>query len=274
MEVDNRENQRLIFAFSNSGEVQAYKCNPELRVEPSLTPDQFSSTYSSSQIVQRPSSGFELITDGQSDIPQWIQNLKSDLEMPSKPMLRHLTTTGAIFGVRWQNYSLRFVGIVIDQSAQSECSWPFWRISDTHGNDVELVQVWYQRVSCMTSPVYCDVRWQPDRGETVSFPGMENAKRMRDITSAWRGRILLQRINPPGRPVSSGNLTRDQFIERAPQACMRLLERFGEVPTDVEIAEELHISRATFYRYLERDNLTLNQIRDMAFRILTEPATF
>jgi hypothetical protein len=272
--VENRENQRLIFTFSNSGEVQTYKCNPELSAESSLDKDQSSSAYSSSQIVHRPASGFELTTDGQAALPQWIHNLKSELEMPSNAMLRHLTTTGAIFGVRWQNYSLRFVGIVLEQSAQSECSWPFWRISDTNGSAVELVQVWYQRVSCASSPVYCDVRWQSDRGEIVSFPGIENARRMRDVTNAWRGRVLLQRINPRGRPTSSVSLTRTQFIERAPQACAKLLDTVGEMPTDAEIAEELHISRATFYRYIERYNLSVNQIRDMAIKLLIEPATF
>ena len=86
--------------------------------------------------------------------------------------------------------------------------------------------------------------------------------------------MLLQKINPRGRPESSVSLTRTQFIERAPQACAKLLEILGEIPTDVQIAEELHISRATFYRNMERYNLTLNQIRDTAIKLLIEPAPF
>jgi len=254
--------------------VQTYRCNPELRVEPSLPQNQSRSTYSSSQIIHRPALGFELTTDDRAALPRWIHNLKSDLEMPGDATLRQLTTTGYVFGVRWHKYSLRFVGIVVEQPAQPECSWPFWRISDTNGNDIELVQVWYQRVSCVSSPVYCDVRWQPERGETVTFPGLENAKSGRDVSLAWRGRVLLQKINPRGRPESSVSLTRNQFIERAPQACAKLLETFGEMPTDVQIAEELHISRATFYRHVERYNLNLNQIRDAAIKLLIEPAPF
>jgi hypothetical protein len=126
----------------------------------------------------------------------------------------------------------------------------------------------------MLSSVYCDVRWQPDQGESVSFTGLENAKRGREITLAWRGRLLLQKIKSPGRPESSVSLTRNQFIERAPQVCALLFNRFGEIPTDVQIAEELHISRATFYRYMERYNLSLNEIRDIAVKIIIEPATF
>lgn len=254
--------------------MQTFTRNPCLLGEPSLNPDKTLHTFYSSRIVHMLDSGFELIIEALSAPPLWINNLKANLEIPGNALLRHLTINGAAFGVRWQNYDLQFVGILIEQSAQAKCSWPFWHISDTNGNDIELVQVWYQRVSCMHSPVFCDVKWQPDRGETVGFPGLESARRGRDITLAWRGRVLLQKINPQGRPVNSVTLTREQFIERAPQACLALYETFGEIPTDVQIAEELHISRATLYRYMERDNLTLNQIRDMAIKILIEPASF
>jgi hypothetical protein len=272
--VGNDKNQRLILSFSNSGVLNTYTHTPELITELSPDPDKSPQTYSSFQIVHTPASGFELITEAPLKPPQWIANLKSILGIPNHALMRHLTTNGAIFGVRWQNYNLRFVGVVVEQSAQAECSWPFWRISDADGKTIELVQVWFQRASCMSSPVYCDVRWQPDRGETVSFVNLENAKRGREITLAWRGRVLLQKINPQGRPESSVSLTRTQFIELAPKVCAKLLNTFGEVPTDVQIAEELHISRATFYRYMERYSLSLNEIRDTAVKILIEPATF
>lgn len=274
MEVGDSDSQRLTFTFSNSGEVQTYRCNPELKAEPSLSQDQSPSAYSSLQIVHRPDLGFELKIDSRSAPPKWLQHLKSELEIPDNAILRQLIAPGSIFGVRWQNYILRFVGMIIEQPAQSECSWPFWRISDSNGNEVELVQVWFQRVGCMSSPIYCDVRWQPDRGETINFPGIENARRMRDVTLAWRGRVLLQKINPKGRPESSATLTENQFIERAPQVCAKLLDTVGEMPTDVQIAEELHISRATLYRYMARYNFTLNEIRDTAVKLLIEPAPF
>ena len=254
--------------------MQTYTRNPGLIAELSPNRDKHAPTYSSFQIAHTVASGFELITETQPEPPQWINNLKDILGLPDTALLRHLTTNGAIFGIRWQNYDLRFVGIVIKQSAETECSWPFWRISDADGNDIELVQVWFQRASCMLSPVYCDVRWQPDRGETVFFPNTENARRARDITLAWRGRLLLQKIKPRGRPESSVSLTKTQFIELAPQVCAKWLRTFGEVPTDVQIAEDLHISRATFYRYMEKYNMSLNEIRDMAIKILIEPANF
>lgn len=253
--------------------VQTYTPNPVLTGELSPNRDTRPPTFSSSRIVYKRGLGYELTTEIQASPPQWIDYLKSELEMPSNAPLRYLATNGAIFGVRWQNYNLRFVGIVTEQSPEKECSWPFWRISDDNGNNIELVQVWYQRVSCLTSPVICDVRWRPNRGETVGFPGLENARRGRDITLAWRGRVLLQKINPRGRPENSVNLTRTQFLERAPQACAKLLETLGEMPTDVDIAAELHVSRATLYRYMERYNLSLNQIRDIAVRLLIEPTS-
>jgi hypothetical protein len=272
--VDNSKNKRLTFTFPNSGIVQTFTRDPGVIVEPSPNPDKQPHTFYSSRIIHTLDSGFELITSALSEPPLWINNLKDNLEMPGDALLRHLTINGAAFGVRWQSYDLQFVGIVIDQSARAECSWPFWRTSDKNGNDIELVQVWYQRVACVSSSVFCDIKWQPDRGETIGFPGLESVKRGRDITLAWRGRVLLQKINPRGRPESSVTLTREQFIERAPQACWMLYETFGEIPTDVQIAEELHISRATLYRYMERYNLSLNQIRDMAIKVLIEPASF
>lgn len=174
--------------------------------------------FSSLQIVQTPASGFELVTDMQSAPQQWINSLKAELEMPDDSLLRHLTISGAAFGPRWQNYNLRFVGVMVGQSEQTEYSCPFWRISDESGNHIESVQAWYRRVSCMSSPVYCDVRWRPDRGETISFPGAENAQRWRDVNFAWRGLMLLRKINPRGRPESSVSLTREQFFERAPHS--------------------------------------------------------
>jgi hypothetical protein len=270
-EVGSEQGQRLTFKFSNSGTVQAYSCNPELIGELVTNRDKYPLTCYSSKIVHKAPFGFELITDTESEPPPWIKSLKIELGMPNNVLLRQITTRGNIFGARWQNYFLRFLGIVIEQETGTECSWPFWRISDEDGKDIELVQVWYQRVACLSSPVYCDVRWHPERGETVNFTNLENVKRGRDINLAWRGRVLLQKINPRGRPENSVTLTRAQFMERAPQACAMLLETYGETPTDVQIAAALQISRATFFRYMERYNLSLNQIRDIAFGLLIEP---
>lgn len=266
--------QSLTFKFSNSGVLQTYTRDPELVAELSSNREKYPLTCYSSKIVHTPEVGFELITDTQSEPPRWINNLKNELGMPRGALLRHLTTRGSIFGVRWQNYNLRFLGIVLQPEAVTECSWPYWRISDVEGNDIEHVQVWYQRAACFTSSVFCDVRWHPSRGELVSFPGLEHARRGREVTLAWRGRVLLRKINPRGRPESSVTLTQSQFIERAPQACAKLFNTYGEMPTDVQIAEELQISRATLYRYMGRYNLSLNQIRDIAIRVPAEPVLF
>jgi hypothetical protein len=272
--VIRTKSQTLVFTFSNSGVVKTHTRNPELTPQLLFNPDSIPPTFSSLQIVQTETSGFELIRETGIELPEWIGNLKELLGIPSNALLRYLNTSGAVFGVRWQNYTLRFVGIVIEQPAEEECTWPFWCISDEKGNDLECVQVWYQRVSCLSTPVYCDVRWQPEQGETVTFPNLENARRNRDVTAAWRGRMLLRKLNPRGRPESSVSLTKDQFIERAPMICSKWLEQFGNMPTDVQLAEELHISRATLYRYMERYGLSLNQIRDTAIRMLIEPASF
>jgi hypothetical protein len=271
--VGSSKSRKLIFTFSNSGVVQTYTRNPGLIAGLSPNRDKFPPTFSSSRIVQSRTSGFELMADGLSEPAPWMNNLKADLEMPGDALLRHLTITGAAFSPRWQNYNLRFLGIVVKQPAQAECSWPFWRVSDTNGNEIEQVQIWFQRVSCLTSPVYGDVRWHPAHGETAALTNVENSRGMRDVRAAVRGLTLLKKINIQGRPVDSGNLTKDQFVELAPLACRKLLDVSGEMPSGVDIAAELFISKATFYRYMRRDDLTLNKIRDKAKRLRVEQPT-
>ena len=138
------KNQRLRFTFSNSGEVLTHVRHPELIAELSPSPDKSLPTIYSSKIAPRPVSGFELITDLKP--PPWLHPLKTRLGMPGDAPLRHLTARGSIFGIRFQEYYFRFVGVVIEQPTQAERSWPFWRLSSLDGDDIELVQVWYQRV--------------------------------------------------------------------------------------------------------------------------------
>jgi hypothetical protein len=267
-EVVKESGRKLVFTFSNSGVVQTYTRNPGLLAGLSANLDKYPPTFSSSKIVQTFDAGFELITGDQSEPASWMNHLKDDLDMPDQALLRHLTVDCSAFGVRWQHYDVRMLGIRIEQPEQAEYSWPYWLISEVNGTKIELVQVWYQRISSLTSPVMCDVRWHPQHGETANLIGVENARNGRDINRAWRGHTLLQKIKLQGRPFDTMSLTRDQFLERAPLACKKLYDMSGEKPTDVQIAEELNISRATLYRYMVNYNLSLNQIRYMAMNIM------
>lgn len=269
--MDSHKNQRLRFTFSNSGEVLAHVRHPELIAELSPSPEKSLPPIYSSKIVPRPVSGFNLITD--LEPPPWLHPLKTELGMPADAPLRHLTVRGSIFGIRYQEYTFRFVGIVIEQAALTKCSWPFWRLSNMDGDIIELVQVWYQRVSNWASPVFCDIRWHPFNGETVQLVNAENT-RMRDVTIVWRGRLLLQRLSMVGRPENTVTLTQAEFAERAPQVCAKILDAFGEMPTDAQLAAALNISRTTLYRYMNRYDLPLKRIRDMAVGLLIEPAPF
>lgn len=246
--------------------------DPELIESLSPSPGNSLTAFYSSKIAHRPDSGFELITDPEPTSS--LDDLRTALGMPFDASVRQLTARGAIFGPRWQNYYLQYAGIVIEQASQSETSSPILRISDLDGNDIQLVQVWYQRASTFYSPVYCDIRWHPRRGEAANLTNTGGVTRWRDIKAAWRGQQLLEGINSVGRPDSSATLTQAQFIRRAPQACARLMYIFGEPPTDAQIAAELHISRATLYRYLGREGLKVNELRDMAVGIIIEPAPF
>jgi hypothetical protein len=102
--------------------------------------------------------------------------LKDNLDMPGKALLRHLTISCAALGFRWRHYNLRLLGMLLEQPTQAEFSWPFWLLSDSDGTELELVLVWYCRVSSMISPVMCDVRWHQEYGETANLVGVENAR--------------------------------------------------------------------------------------------------
>jgi hypothetical protein len=193
--------------------------------------------------------------------PQEVIDLKVELGMPQESVWRRLFTGGAIFGDRWRKYKLVFLGMLVEHSAYSNIPGLYWRITDRSGNPIETIQLWFQRVCHPESPVCCELRWHPERGETVTFTDIENAKRERDITLAWRGKALLQKVERMGRSANSFNLTQDEFMERAPKAFGNWLNTFGEEPTDVQLAEELGISRATLYRYLKSYDLTIHQIR-------------
>lgn len=250
--------------------MKTFTRNPGLIAELSPYRHKYPPTFYSSKIVQTTASGFELIADGLPEPEQWMNNLKSELGMPTNALLRHLTTEGAAFGPRWQTYHLRFLGIVVEDSNQEQSSWPFWRVTDAKGTDIELVQVWFQRVSCISSPVYGDVRWHPEHGKKEALINIENRRGMKDVKLAVRGLTLLNKINFQGRPINTGYLTPSQFTERAPQAYRKLLDKYGEKPSAVDIAAELYICRATFYRYMDRDGLSLKKIRDIAMSLNTE----
>jgi hypothetical protein len=265
--VGSSKSQRLIFTFSNSGVVHVHIENPGLKAEPSSYPPINDPTCSSSKIVGTVTPGIKESFKTQLETPDWVQELKNRLGMPSNAIWRRLTTNGTVFGDCWKQYELRFFGMLVEEPMQTRPAWPFWRISDTYGTDVELIQLWYQQVKHKTSVACCEAVWHPDHGESITFPGLENAKNQTDVVLAWRARILLQKTTLQGRPSTSVHLTQEQFQERAPQAYRKLLDTFGDEPTDVQIAEELYISRATFYRYVRDYKLSINEIRNLALKI-------
>lgn len=179
--MDSHKYQRLKLTFPNSGVVRTELSDPELIA--ALSPSRNSRpALFSFKIVHRPGPVFELINDSEP-IP-WLANLKTTLEMPPDALMVHLLTRGAIFGLRWQNYYLRYIGIVIEQAEQSATSSPILRLSDLDGNDFLLVQVWYQRASTF-SPVYSDIRWHPKRGEEAVLTNTGGVTRWRDVRAAF-----------------------------------------------------------------------------------------
>ncbi|MDQ3743601.1 MAG: hypothetical protein M3444_04390 [Acidobacteriota bacterium] len=174
------DEERQIWEFSNAGPVHYYIVREEPSSEMPLPP------------------------------PQWALDLKAELGMPAGAVWRRHTTPGVVFGECWRDYTLQFFGMLI--SNEHEGPWPSWRVLDRAGKIVENVQIWYQRASHALSPVSCEVRWHPEKGETVTFPGLENAEKQKDITLAWRGKTLLQKVARRGRAFGTVTLTKDVFL--------------------------------------------------------------
>jgi AraC-like DNA-binding protein len=228
--MQGSEELRQIFTFSHLGKVHIYFVQSEQNSAPALPP------------------------------PQDALDLKAELGMPQNAVWRRFFTDGVVFGDHWRDYKLVFFGMLAVDT-DYDPSGLYWQITDIDGNPIENIQLWYQKVSHPLTPVSCEFRWHPEKGEKVIFPGMENAKRERDLTIAWRGKALLRKVARLGRPANSFNLSEFEFMERAQKAFINWVSNFGEEPTDVQLAEELGISRATFYRYLRNYNLTIHQIR-------------
>jgi hypothetical protein len=193
--------------------------------------------------------------------------LKSELGMPEGAVWRRLFAKGGVFGERWRGYDIVFFGMLVNDSDQLEGVCPLWRIKDKSGEVLETIQLWYQKVSHKESPVSCEIRWHPEKGESLDFPGLGSAKREYDITLAWRGKALLQKVAKLGRSNGSSNLTRAEFEERAPKAYRKWVDMFGGEPTDVQFAEELGVSRATLYRYMTNYGVKMPQIRAKAMNL-------
>jgi hypothetical protein len=196
--------------------------------------------------------------------PQEALDLKAELGMPKDAIWRRLFAKGGVFGEQWRDYDVVFFGILVNDSERLNASCPIWRISTRSGKVNETIQLWYQKVTHRESPVSCEIRWHPEKGEAITFTGLENVKREREITLGWRGKALLRKAAKLGRSADSSNLTKAEFEERAPRAYRKWVDRFGGEPTDVQLAEELGVSRATLYRYLKNYDIKINQIRAKA----------
>ncbi|MGI8838907.1 MAG: hypothetical protein ACR2H4_20045 [Pyrinomonadaceae bacterium] len=196
--------------------------------------------------------------------PEWALTLKLELGMPSDSIWRRLVMVGAPLGDKWGDYKLELFGMLVDASPTNGYPWPVWLNSDPTGAPIEVVQLWRQRVTHSTSPLYSEVLWHPKRGRTASIKGLEESHSKSDLLLAWAGLELLQEIVHQGRPVGTVRLTGEQFRSRAVKAYRAYEEMLGERPHDVDLAEKLLISRATLYTYMGNYEFDMHAIEEAA----------
>ncbi len=66
----------------------------------------------------------------------------------------------------------------------------------------------------------------------------------------WWGSMAGAPIGRVGRPTGIRNYSRENCVERIPEACRAVVARTGRRPTQIEVAGELGVSEATLRRYL------------------------
>lgn len=195
---------------------------------------------------------------------QLVRALKAELGMPFDSIFSRLVMDGGLLGDKWTEYELELIGMLVDASPTNDYPWPVWIDSDPTGASSEVIQLWRQRVTHSTSPLYSEVLWHPKRGRTASIKGFEESHSKSDLLLAWAGLELLQETVHQGRPVGSVLLTKEQFRSQAPTAYREFTEEIGERPRDVDLAEKLRISRPTLYNYMRDYDFSMRAIEQAA----------
>jgi hypothetical protein len=128
------------------------------------------------------------------------------------------------------------------------------------------------RVFYKNDPFYSEMKAHALGVRRVSIQGLEKSKSKSEINRVWKGLEILRRIDKDlgGRKKGSTKLSLKEFRYRAITAYQNHLEVRGTPPSDLQIANILTISPASFYRYLKNSKWNMQTLRTEAEKNIKE----
>jgi len=192
--------------------------------------------------------------------PEYAHPMRDELRMP-------LDTHLIIFSItdlpNWQGYTCELVGVqeqfkfvrgYAEQANPPEAPRFTFCVAGVAGHDIPLTLIaWRRQVHCQGTPVFLEVLWRPETGETIELKGLEWSTTQESLKRVHRGLRLLKAIEVHGgRPHDTRYYSQDQFHARYPGAVADAKKRRGVHIKDEDIARAFPVSVSTFYRYLRK----------------------
>lgn len=117
---------------------------------------------------------------------------------------------------------------------------------------VFAIQNWRERARFKDSPIYAELRWHPERGETGGVFGPPHAMTPAAEAAARRGLNILRALptNVRGRRRGSVKVRPELFRELAPVLWREYVKEWGHAPSDAEFARYIGMRPRTFSRRL------------------------
>ncbi len=168
------------------------------------------------------------------------RTLMAELGIPADAHWSTLTLHGSDEGPEWARYTVEMIGIRAGSDIYPP-PWPFYRLGPF------LTQVWLRRVRLAGSPVYLEVRWHPERVQTIDLRGLSETTSLGDAQVVLRGLRLLRRLDRRGRTPGSGQYASKDAFHAAHAAALEKFRRENRKPTPDMIADELCLGRSRYY---------------------------
>lgn len=159
-----------------------------------------------------------------------------------------------MLGERWRGHTIEGWGLLPDvQPHWPDDWWPHWIVyeavpTDEDGAAVLVVQLWEQVIRAPGTPVYLEVLWHPERGQTMALR-VDAARSDRDVRAAIPLVTLARALNDPHRRAGRARDARSRrTAERSEEArsCYEAGEPAGK------IAQRLEVTERTIRRYVGR----------------------
>ncbi len=166
------------------------------------------------------------------------ERLMEELGIPLDALWKKFTLGGAIFGDKWADYSVEAFGMNVDYPPTPENDFPFIRISGPTRFGL-IVQLRQQRIRHMTSKVFGELRYYPDRGKTYAIKGDVQEASSKEMRLAQRGLKMLAKAakqSAAGRPIDSGFVTeenKEDALQLIIETGKKIYRTTGKISQDV-----------------------------------------